>query len=471
MASVQTRRDAAGKVTGYKVRGKELARDEFGNPERNKRGHLVQRDVSYGSYKRKRDADARLVEVENELATTGRVVPNAVRETPLGTYATAWVREAEDDVRTGALKERTARDRKDLYRRYIAPVFGARPVASIRREEVVEFRSGLIGKGLAPATVKGVLAALRNVLELAVEGRAITDNPAILRRSRKRNATATADGFEHRPLSGGQVAAVSANAGEDHAVWGLVVLFLAYTGVRAAELAGLDVGDLRLVAHPDGSVSGSVTVRKTRKVVKREWRTDTPKSAKSSRRVPIADWLAEDLAAYLRDVHPYGGDPEAPLFPGRKHGGYSHGEKRRSPNAPLAGAPEWRTREGDWKPIEPSVFYRSVLKPALTAAGLPVSSPGQKGVRLHDLRHTFATIQLDSGVDYREVSEWLGHASYTITLNTYAHWIPTDERASANRVRRPTPSAASAQLARGNAGNRGSSTISDDNVLPFRAAQ
>jgi integrase len=291
--------------------------------------------VSYGSYRRKRDADARLVEVDNELAASGHVVPNAVRETPLATYATAWIEEARDDVRTGSLKERTARDRVDLYRRYIAPVFGARPVATIQREEVVAFRPDLIAKGLAPATVKGIVAALRNVLELAVEGRAITDNPAILRRSRKRNATATADGFEHRPLAEHQVAAVAANAADDDAVWGLVVLFLAYTGVRAAELAGLDVGDLRLTHHADGSVSGSVRIARTRKLVKREWRTDTPKSAKSTRRVPIADWLAEDLAAYLRDVHPYGDDPDAPLFPGRKHGGHTHGSNRRNPDAPV----------------------------------------------------------------------------------------------------------------------------------------
>jgi integrase len=46
------------------------------------------------------------------------------------------------------------------------------------------------------------------------------------------------------------------------------------------------------------------------------------------------------------------------------------------------------------------------------------------GVRLHDLRHTFATMALDDGNDYREVSEWLGHADYATTLRVYAHWIP-----------------------------------------------
>lgn len=452
----------------WDLRWSEKRRDANGAPIR-EHGRYVWASRSE-TFRSEEAANNRRRELEAQTAATGRTIGRAVLEQPFATFASAWVSEAADDVRTGALKERTARDRRDVLRRYVSPVFGPRPVVSITRADVVAFRSDLIAKGLAPATVKGVMAALRNVLELAVEGRALAENPAVLRRSRKRNATATAEGFEHRPLSEQQVAAVTAHAEKDHAVWALVVVFLAYTGVRAAELAGLDVGDLRLTAHPDGSTSGSVAVRRTRKLVEREWRTDTPKSAKSTRRVPIADWLAEDLAAYLRDVHPYGDDPDAPLFPGRKVGGYSHGKNRKAPDAPLAGAPQWRTSEDEWKPIEPSVFYRSVLKPALEAAGLPVSSPGTKGVRLHDLRHTFATIMLNNGVDYREVSEWMGHESYAFMLKTYAHWIPTDDRASANRVRRPmappSPSA-SGELAREKGANRPSS----DNVIPIRAAQ
>ena len=80
-----------------------------------------------------------------------------------------------------------------------------------------------------------------------------------------------------------------------------------------------------------------------------------------------------------------------------------------------------------------------MLKPALRAAGLPTSEPGTLGVRLHDLRHTFATMALDDGHDYREVSEWLGHADYATTLRVYAHWIP-DAREN-NMSAPPVPAA------------------------------
>jgi integrase len=42
-------------------------------------------------------------------------------------------------------------------------------------------------------------------------------------------------------------------------------------------------------------------------------------------------------------------------------------------------------------------------------------------IRLHDVRHTYATIALDSGVDLKIVSERLGHASMNVTAQIYAH--------------------------------------------------
>lgn len=47
-------------------------------------------------------------------------------------------------------------------------------------------------------------------------------------------------------------------------------------------------------------------------------------------------------------------------------------------------------------------------------AGLP-------HIRLHDLRHTHATLALEAGVHPRVVQEWLGHSNDGVTLNTYSH--------------------------------------------------
>jgi integrase len=58
-----------------------------------------------------------------------------------------------------------------------------------------------------------------------------------------------------------------------------------------------------------------------------------------------------------------------------------------------------------------------------------------KGVRLHDLRHTFATLALSAGEHYMSVSKWLGHTSDVLTLTTYADYITEDDTAAPNFAR------------------------------------
>ena len=55
-------------------------------------------------------------------------------------------------------------------------------------------------------------------------------------------------------------------------------------------------------------------------------------------------------------------------------------------------------------------------------------------MRFHDLRHTCATLLLSKGINVRVVSEMLGHASITITLNTYAHVLPDMQDSAAEAM-------------------------------------
>ena len=56
---------------------------------------------------------------------------------------------------------------------------------------------------------------------------------------------------------------------------------------------------------------------------------------------------------------------------------------------------------------------------------------GLDGVRLHDLRHTMASLYLEQGVNPKTVAERLGHASVTITLDLYSHCLPGVQEAAA----------------------------------------
>ena len=68
-----------------------------------------------------------------------------------------------------------------------------------------------------------------------------------------------------------------------------------------------------------------------------------------------------------------------------------------------------------------------MLPRVLKRAGLP-------RIRFHDLRHTFATMALQNGVDVKTVSSMLGHYSAGFTLDTYAHVTTSAKREAAKTM-------------------------------------
>src|SRR4030042_104189 len=78
-------------------------------------------------------------------------------------------------------------------------------------------------------------------------------------------------------------------------------------------------------------------------------------------------------------------------------------------------------REG--KPLLPDTITHAWIK--------LVRRTGLKGIRLHDARHTHASLMLKQGVHPKIVQERLGHASIQITLDTYSHVAPGLQQAAA----------------------------------------
>ena len=133
-----------------------------------------------------------------------------------------------------------------------------------------------------------------------------------------RKTAATAE----RRTPGPSLCAKEASGGRDRGPGGadeLLTLFAAYTGLRAEELAGLEVRDLVFTQGAAG-VRASVNVRRAKKRRAGQWVPDTLKSAKSARSVPLPPWLAERMADYLVQ-HPRAAEPTAPLWPNRALGG------------------------------------------------------------------------------------------------------------------------------------------------------
>ena len=74
-----------------------------------------------------------------------------------------------------------------------------------------------------------------------------------------------------------------------------------------------------------------------------------------------------------------------------------------------------------------SSWLNVVFKRELAKAGLP-------RVRIHDLRHTAATLLLTRGVHPKVVQDMLGHSTVTLTLDTYSHVTPTLHKEAAEHM-------------------------------------
>jgi integrase len=285
------------------------------------------------------------------------------------------------------LKPRTVQSYLTIYRNRVVPEFGSRRISTVTRAEVQAWIGRLHAGGLSPATVHHHYVALKKVFRHAQHDRLITYNPCDGVKLPKNHA---AEDFIPIFLTTTQVEALAAqlDAAEPY---DLLVRFAAYTGLRAAELAGLRVRDLDLVA-------GHVSVRQTVQRIKGQWVFGTPKSKRSTRDVPLVDsGMIRDLKKY-KMAHPRSGEPDALLWPGRNVGSHAVNYER---------------------VLDVGSFRRNYFRPALKALQMP-------DMRVHDLRHTAASLWLAAGVKPYEVSRWLGHASITTTDTIYAHLYASD---------------------------------------------
>jgi integrase len=359
---------------------------------------------------------------EAEAFIRDHLAPNPGRDwqrssTPFCDYVAAWLAACEVKPRT--------RDGYAHAVKHASRHFDTKPVGDISVRDAREFLAVLKATP-SLRTARSIRYAwwpFRSVLALAVADQAISANPADAVKLPTGQTYRDADDkpvrrFQARFLSESEVEHLATTFAPPYDV---MVKMLAWTGLRAAELAGLDVADCKLWRTQNGW-RGHIDVHRTRRKVKGGWAEDTPKSVKSRRTVRLASWLAEDLHTYLSTCHPRGDTADAPLFPNRRRGGYTRGTKVLG--STMHGALNWG------EPVEPSAFYRNVFKDACTQAGLPP-------LRLHDLRHTYASISLTRGEDIYRLSEQMGHATYRVTLDVYAHLIPRDDDAGTVLDMRP----------------------------------
>lgn len=268
---------------------------------------------------------------------------------------------------------------------HIIPELGKIPLDQLAQKDLQQFytrlkksgrliRTQQFGKGLSDAMVRGCHATCRAALEKAVQEGLLRSNPAVgckLPPKRGREMQVLSPQELHRFLIQAQAE-------------GYYELFLMdlCTGLRRGELMALQWDDLDFD-------TGVLTVKKQVYEVKGKLQLSIPKTRASVRRLVLPPGVVEVLREYRSRVD------SRWLFP--------------SPVKEDA-------------PISPGVV-RKRLQIILQRAGC-------KKIRFHDLRHTFATLALENGMDVKTLSAMLGHVSAATTLDIYTH-ITGDMQADA----------------------------------------
>lgn len=268
---------------------------------------------------------------------------------------------------------------------------GARISTAYREMETSGRRDHRGGEGLSKRTVRYCHTILKAALEDAVKQGLVAKNAAA---DAKPPSVTAAKAPEMHPWTGSELATflswATANASEHAPGWHV----LAYTGMRRGELLALRWRDLD-TDHSRISVRRSVGVVHVEGQGKQI--VEGPTKGRRSRVVDLDEqtlevlrrWRLERAGIALSLVR-----DDALIF-GSLDGGHSHPERYSA---------------------------RFVEKQAQARRALGESAP--PAIRLHDLRHTHATLLLKTGVPVKVVSERLGHGSVMITLETYAHVMP-----------------------------------------------
>ena len=285
----------------------------------------------------------------------------------------AYLEQWLEGIRT-SVRAKTAFSYEDTLRAYVISRIG-----SVRLVDLT-----------APRTVAYTHRVLSHALKDAVRASLILRNPAELVRpprvARSVTSTWTAE------QAGAFLQAVDGD--RLRALWAL----LATTGMRRGEALGLYWDDVDLDV-------GTVTIRRALVVVGYEMQTSEPKTAAGMRLVHLYPQARDYLAAHRT----------AQLL---EH---------------LVAGPAWNdtgfvftTEAGE--PLHPDRVTK-LFGQIIRTAGLPV-------IRLHDLRHTVATLALTAGVHTKIVQELLGHANVSITLDTYSHVAPVLHEEAALKIGR-----------------------------------
>ena len=290
-----------------------------------------------------------------------------------------WLQKWMDEYMMFSIREQTWKSYESVIRLHIIPNLGNKKVASLTTSVVQKFYNKLLSEGKSGSLVRDAHLILHQAMDVAVKENLVAKNPT--------NGTKIPK-VEYKPkniLNEIQLEMFMDAIKQDE-LWYDFFYTEITTGLRRGELCGLKWCDFN-------ETTGQLNVVRTVTTHKGGGlKTGETKTQKGTRTIHLPPSTVKLLSERKNKVS------SEWIFPNF----YDNS-----------------------KPINPSTAYLK-LKAILKNAGLP-------SIRFHDLRHTFATHALSSGVDARTLSGILGHTNASFTLDTYTH-VTNDMQKNASAI-------------------------------------
>lgn len=274
------------------------------------------------------------------------------------------------------LREHTMRTKKYIVELKILPYFGNKRVNDITAADIRQWQNELIKMGYSPTYLKTINNRLSAIFNYAVRYYDLKSNPCAKAGSMGKSKAEEMDfwtGEEFRKF-------IDSVMNKRLSYMAFMTLY--WTGMRLGELLALNPKDVDLEKR-------IITITKSYQRLGKKDVITPPKTPKSKRVITIPEFLVADIKNYIDSLYELQENDR--LFPITKY--YLEHEMQRE-----------------------------------------IKESGVKRIRVHDLRHSHASMLIELGFSPLEIANRLGHEKVETTLNTYAHLYPNKQTKLAERL-------------------------------------
>jgi len=280
------------------------------------------------------------------------------------------------------IRENTLHSKEHMINKKILPYFKDKKMNELQAKDIIAWHNILLdmkgknGKPYAPTYLRSIHSQLSAILNHAVKFYGLSSNPA--------NAVGSIGSKKRSEITFWQK--------EEYLKFSETMMYkpLSYYAFEVLYWCGLREGELLALTRADIDLSNAIiNVNKSYQRINRKDIITPPKTKKSIRKVKMPKFLCDELQDYFKSI--YGLKNDMRIFPISKS--YLHHEMERG-----------------------------------------CKESGVKKIRIHDLRHSHCSLLIDRGFSAVAIAERLGHESYKVTLDVYAHLFPERQNEIADRL-------------------------------------